>query len=193
MSTSLRDLKAYGDYDAAAAEEKERARTASRESKRREEAAAKRASFEREEKRQEALRRKQWREAHPEEVIAERIAKRVVRRVVSEMAHKTTWSMNLVACRVASRGCDPPTPRAKPQDWDDKADGADYETGQSPKKPEVDWNSELSHFQRSLQWDPRKCLTIVTSGISLGGPPQHRVLLHRRQVLDVFFLHKIDL
>ena len=41
MSTSLRDLKAYGDYDAAAAEEKERARTASRESKRRDEAAAK--------------------------------------------------------------------------------------------------------------------------------------------------------
>ena len=150
---SLRDLKAYGDYDAAAAEEKERARTASRESKRRDEAAAKRASFEREEKRQEALRRKQWREAHPEEVIAERIAKRVVRRVVADMAHKTTWSMNLVACRVASRGCDPPTPRAKPEDWDAKADGADYETGQSPKKPEVDWNSELSHFQRSLQWD----------------------------------------
>ena len=85
--------------------------------------------------------------------MAELIAQRVVRRAVTDMAHKTMWSMNLLCCRIASRGCDPPTPRAKPEDWDDKAEGADYETGQSPKKPEVDWNSELSHFQRSLQWD----------------------------------------
>ena len=62
---SLRDLKAYGEYDAEAAEEKERARTASRESKRREEAAAKRASFEREQRRQEDLKQKRWREDHP--------------------------------------------------------------------------------------------------------------------------------
>ena len=55
---SLRDLKAYGEYDAEAAEERERARTASRESKRREEAAAKRASFEREQRRQEELKQK---------------------------------------------------------------------------------------------------------------------------------------
>ena len=77
--------------------------------------------------------------------MAEPIAQRVVRRAVTDMAHKTMWSMNLLCCRTPVAAATRRHPE-RPEDWDDKAEGADYETGQSPKKPEVDRNSELSHF-----------------------------------------------
>ena len=182
---SLRDLKAYGEYDAEAAEERlELARTASRESKRREEAAAKEQPSA-EKRRQEDLRRKQWREDHPEEVMAARVAQRVVRRAVTDMAHKTMWSMNLLCCRVASRGCDPPTPRAKPV-WDAKAEGSGLRDRTVAQESEVDWNSNYrtssGHCSGTgAAWAaPRKCVCICSIAWS-GGRARARI---RRLELD---------
>lgn len=157
MSTTLGNVRAYGEFDAEAAEARERVRTASRDSKRREAAEAKAQR-----ERREFLR------THPDHALAEAVARRVVAKTVDDLAAKTLWAMNFVSCRVAARGCDPAV-AVKPGEWNEKTE-ADYATGQAPG-PVVDWSDSLSHFQRSLKWDRTR----------LGGSEKVEAYLHQRQ------------